>query len=251
MVGLARLGGDPSRLDHFLDQLDRFAHALMILGCGREARRKHYAPILKQIVEAAENPDPDELFALSAANQKSILRNLATRMHIIDAPTAKLVLIRADQALSERPLASYANAVERDRRSQERFTVEHVCPKGEEVAEDYWLRHFPRRLFRKRAAQCIGNLVLITEMQNRRTSQKAFAEKQEILFGGGQPSPFVLTEMLRDETDWDGTAITRRYNLIMAALKRLWKLQGAVPPCPAMGNVPPTPKQPNEGLAPG
>lgn len=246
MVGIGRLTAEPARLDDFLRHLDRFAHGLMALGCGREARRKHYAPVLKRLIEATELPSGDKLFTLSAGNQRTILRHLATRLHIIDAPTAKLVLIRADQALSGRPLESYRTSVERDRRNPERYTVEHVCPKGDEVAEDYWLTRFPRKPGRKRAAQCIGNLVLITEMQNRRGSQRSFPDKQALLFGDGQVSPFALTEMLRGETDWDGIAITRRYNLIMGALKELWQLQGAVPPCPAIGNVPAPPKPPFE-----
>lgn len=246
MVGLTRFAADVQTLDEFLRQLDRFAHALMMLGCGREARRKHYAPILKQMIDTAELPPPETLFALTASNQKTILRNIATRMHIIDAPTAKLVLIRADQALSGRPLESYRGVIERDRRDGERFTVEHVCPKGDEVAEAYWLDLFPRKPWRKRVAQCIGNLVLITELQNRRGSQKSFPEKKKLIFADETPSPFVLTEMLRAEEDWDGIAITRRYNLIMGAVKQMWMLQGAVPACPAMGNVPAPAKQPGE-----
>jgi hypothetical protein len=244
MVGLTRFSGDVAKLDEFLRHLDRFAHALMMLGCGRKARSDHYASILKQVINSAELPPPETLFAMTASNQKTVLRNLATRLHLIDAPTAKLVLIRADQVLSGRPLESYRSLVERDRRDVERFTVEHVCPKGGEVVEEYWLKLFPRKPARQRVAQCIGNLVLITEMQNRRGSQKSFPEKKKLIFADDTPSPFVLTEMLRAEEDWDGIAITRRYNLIMGAVKAMWILQGAVPACPAMGNVPPPPKQP-------
>ena len=198
------------------------------------------------MIDVAELPAPETLFAMTAGNQKTILRNLATRMHIIDAPTAKLVLIRADQVLSGRPLESYRSVVERDRRDVERFTIEHVCPKGDEVAEAYWINLFPRKPARQRVAQCIGNLVLITEMQNRRGSQKSFQEKKKLFFSEETPSPFMLTEMLRAEEDWDGIAITRRYNLIMGAVKQMWMLNGAVPPCPAMGNVPAPAKQPEE-----
>ena len=56
MVGLSRLSAEPERLVEFLRNLDRFAHGLMALGCGREARRRHYAPILKVIIDAAVMP---------------------------------------------------------------------------------------------------------------------------------------------------------------------------------------------------
>ena len=238
MVGISRLSGQPDRLEEFLRYLDRYAHGLMALGCGRDARRKHYVPILKQLIDTGALPSADALFAFNAVNQKAILRNIATRLHLIDAPTAKLVLVRADQVLSRRPLESYGAAIERHKLDPHRFTVEHVCPKGQ-VREGEWLALWPRKTVRERAAQCIGNLALVTEQQNKRCSQKDFADKQRILFAdSSEATPFMLTEMLREETAWDATAITRRYNLIMGALKELWDLKGAVPPCPALGLTP-------------
>ena len=124
------------------------------------------------------------------------------------------------------------------------MTVEHVCPRGK-IEEGEWPILFPRKNVRERAAECIGNLVLVTDSQNQLGIQKDFAEKKQIFFADVAPSAFELTEMLRQEPAWDGTAITRRYNLIMGALKQLWQLQGAVPPCPALGNVPAPPRQPN------
>lgn len=246
MVGIARLSGEPEQLAAFLKALDRFAHGLMALGCGREARRRHYAPILRQIIDAEKLPEPHRMFALTAGNQKTILRNIATRMHLVDRPTAKLVLVRADQAISGKPLASYREAVERDRHDPRRLTVEHVCPKGR-IESGEWVQLYPRKNVRERTAECIGNLVLVPDEQNRLGSQKDFSEKLQLFFGG-DPSPFTLTDMLREETSWDATAVARRYNVIMSALKQLWQLQGAVPPCPALGNVPAVPREPEKPL---
>lgn len=246
MVGISRLSAEPASLNAFLRSLDRFAHGLMALGCGREARRRHYAPILKEILEARTFPDPEQLFVLTPGNQKTILRNIATRMHLVDRPTAKLILVRADQALSERPLTAYREALERDRHDPRRLTVEHVCPRGR-IETGEWPVIYPRKNVRERTAECIGNLLLVTDDQNRLCSQKDFADKKEIFFGG-EPSAFILTEMLREEPAWDSTAVTRRYNLIMGALKQLWQLQGAVPPCPALGNVPAVPREPEQPI---
>lgn len=234
MVGVAQLLESPDELIRYLGALDRFAHGLMALGCGREARRKYYAPVMKRLA-AGEIADPDGLFALSPADQRAMLRNLATRMHLVDAPTAKLALIRADQAVSGLPLESYRPFVERSRRDPERYTVEHICPQGpKEVREPYWLERFPRRGARLRAAHCIGNLVLVTDAQNHRSRQKDFASKKVFLLPDGQVSPFVLTEMLRSEPEWDGAAIARRYGVVMDALKALWRLEGLIPTCPAL-----------------
>src|SRR5262249_44404458 len=154
---------------------------------------------------------------ISAVNQQTILRNIATRIHMIDPPTARLVLIRVDQAVSKKPLQFYQSLIERGQRDPERLTVEHLCPKGE-IAEGDWLTLFPRRTVRHRASQCIGNLVLVTEAQNKLGSQRDFAAKKQLFFSDGRHAALYLTDMLRGERTWDGAAIARRYNLIMTAV---------------------------------
>ena len=233
MAGIRRLETDPDGLVDFLRHLDRFAHGLMALGCGREARRRHYTPILEQLLAPAPLPPTSELLNISVGNQRTMLRNIATRLHKSDPPTARLVLLRADQALTRRPMSYYVPLIERDRRDPERYTVEHICPKGE-LADGDWLRLYPRKPVRVRAAQCIGNLVLITEQQNRRVSQRDFAEKRAVYFPDDVPLPFELSDLVRVEDEWDGPAIGRRYNLVMALVKDLWSLEGPVPVCPAL-----------------
>ena len=237
MVGLDRLQGEPERLNAFLRHLDRYAHALMMLGCGREARRRHYAPMLQTMLDRGQMPDPAVLFQLTARNQKIVLRNAATRLHIVDPPTARLVLARADLAVSGRPFSWYAPLLKRDRRSLDCFTVEHVCPKGELASGD-WLRLYPKQATRQRAAECIGNLALVTARQNKECNQHDFTRKRELLFNGGEAAPFQLTDMVRHEADWDSLAIARRYVLIMTAIKEMWSLQGPIPQCPALGRSP-------------
>ena len=47
----------------------------------------------------ADLPPPETLLAISASNQKVMLRTIATRLHLTDGPTAKLVLVRADHVI--------------------------------------------------------------------------------------------------------------------------------------------------------
>ena len=237
MVGIDRLRGNDAALSAFLLHLDRFAHGLLGLGCGREARRKHYTPILQRMLAPSDVPEPATLFAITRRNQKAILRNIATRLHIVDPPTARLLLLRVDQEISKRPAEAYLPFIARDRRDPESFTVEHVCPKGR-LEQGDWLRLFPRQPLRERAAECIGNLALVTDTQNRQSGQRDFPEKVALFFPGAEPSPFHLTNLIREEKDWDGLAITRRYNLIMTALREMWSLAGPIPVCPALGRAP-------------
>ncbi|MGE0630460.1 MAG: DUF262 domain-containing protein [Hyphomicrobiaceae bacterium] len=233
MVALDRIGADVPTLTAFLRTLDRYAHGLMALGCGRDARRRHYTPVLKRLLSDEPFPDPSRILTFGASDQRQILRNIATRLHATDPPTARLFLFRADMAISGRQPAYYAPLIDPSRPAQDRFTVEHVVPKGQ-VADGEWTRYFPRSTARLRASQCIGNLVLITEAQNKKASQREFLSKKGILFPDGAASPLYLTDVLRAEERWDAVAIARRYDLIMTALRTLWSLEGAIPPCPAL-----------------
>ena len=233
MLGLVRLANDTPALDAFLAALDRFAHGLMLMGCGRDARRKHYTPILTRLSNGEPVGPAEALFALRADDQKKIVRCLARRLHQLDPPTARLVLVRADHARSGRPLADYQPLLGAERPPAERFTVEHLCPKGE-IATGEWVALFPDKRRRFTAAQCIGNLALVTEVQNKAMGQHDFALKKQALFVNGARAPFALTEMLRDETTWDGSAIERRYLLIMQTVQQLWSLGGSIPKCPAL-----------------
>lgn len=231
MVGLKQWAGDVATQTEFLRALDRYAHGLMALGCGREARRRHYAPILKQMLEDSSPQPPGQLLAISTANQKTILRHIATRIHSIDPPTARLILFRADQAITGQPLAAYQALLDVGRKDQTRFTVEHICPKGAIKSGD-WLRLFPKTALRQRLAQSIGNLALVTEAQNKRVNQNDFADKKWVFFPDGTASPFRLTDMLRSEKEWNADAIERRHILIMEAIKAMWQLEGPLPRFP-------------------
>ena len=232
MLGLVRYPDDHQRLATLLDGLDRFAHGLALMGCGRDARRKLYAPVLKALGSAAPIPDLDAVFALKLDDQRQIMQRVATRLHQADPPSVRLLLLRADHWLTGRPLTYYEPLIAPARTAGERFTVEHVCPQGDVEAGE-WTQLFPDKRQRSAASQCIGNLALVTETQNKRMNQHPFAHKTKVLFDGPASTPFALTDMLGDEPVWDAAAIERRYSVIMTAVVGIWGLTAAIPPCPA------------------
>ena len=232
MLGLVRLAGDDARLRAYLAALDRYAHALMMLGCGREARRRHYRPIVAQVLETPEVPDPATLFVLKSDDQRQVLHAVATRLHRLDPATARLVLLRADAVVTGRPLATYSPLLAPGQPASRRISVEHVCPKGALEKGD-WLRLFPRQTRRMAAAECIGNLVLVSEAQNKAAAQEDFPVKHRIFFPDDKGLSLELTEMLRGIEEWNAEAIQVRYDLIMQTVKTLWALEGPIPRCPA------------------
>jgi len=230
MLGLVGLKHDSARLARYLDELDRFAHGLMALGCGRAARKRHFAPVLKRILASPAMPDPKTLFVIAPGDQRQILRRMAKRLHLIDPPTCRLVLLRLDAAVSGRPLSAYQHWLDARLPASQRLTVEHVLPRGG-IEDGEWQRVFPNWAGRQVVAECIGNLALVTEQQNQSARQAAFKAKQQIFFAEG-PHPIHLTDLLRGERTWDQAAIERRYRLMMQAAQRLWRLEGPIPACP-------------------
>ncbi|HXF55506.1 MAG TPA: DUF262 domain-containing HNH endonuclease family protein [Hyphomicrobiaceae bacterium] len=230
MLGLVRLKHDSARLAQYLEELDRFAHGLMALGCGRPARKRHFVPALRRILASPEMPDPKTLFVIAPGDQRQILRRMATRLHLLDPPTCRLVLLRLDAAVSGRPLAAYQHWLDARLPASQRLTVEHVLPRGG-IKDGEWQRLFPNWAHRQVVSECIGNLVLVTEQQNQSARQAEFKAKQEIFFTDG-PHPIHLTDLLRQERTWDQAAIERRHQLMMQAAQRLWRLEGPIPACP-------------------
>ena len=142
------------------------------------------------------------------------------------------MLLRADAAVTGRPLATYSPLFEPGLPASRRISVEHVCPKGALDKGD-WLRLFPRQTRRMAAAECIGNLVLVSEAQNKAAAQEDFPVKRRIFFPDDQGLSLELTEMLRGIEEWNAEAIQVRYDLIMQTVKTLWALDGPIPRCPA------------------
>jgi hypothetical protein len=231
MLALVRLKDDPAALSSCLAEIDRFAHGLMALGCGRPARQRHFAPIVKRMLSSEAMPDPRALFVITPQDQRQILRCIAVRLHALDSPTCRLVLLRLDAAVSGRPLSAYQRWLDPALSAAQRLTVEHVLPRGE-VTSGEWASLFPRSRRRQAVAECLGNLALVTERQNQAARQGVFKQKQQVFFADGA-HPIHLTDLMRGERVWDQTAIEHRYMTMMQAAQRLWRLDGPIPPCPA------------------
>lgn len=236
MIALARLDRNGPELPRLLKALDRFAHGLLALGCGYAARQKLYRPVLTALAGDQLPADPAALLTLPPSDEVFIIKQLATRLHIRDAQLAKLVLLRLDAALSGRPLAHYAPLIDAKLARSERLTVEHVLPQGGVAAGGRWDLLFPRRVRRAAIAQCIGNLVLVSEAANRLADQAEFSAKKQAYFGKGlKPHPLLLTESLREVEEWDNATLAGRYEMLLKALYDMWKFEGAAPPYPGGG----------------
>lgn len=233
MVGLARLDRTGPALPRFLRALDRFAHGLLTLGCGRAARQKLYAPVLRALAVETMPADPASLLELSKSDEAFIVKSMATRLHERDPQLARLVLIRLDAEISGRPLAHYAPLLDPSVPRSARLTVEHVLPQGGVPEDGRWAALFPRKLRRPAIAQCIGNLVLVSEAINREADQLEFSAKKRIYFGESvSPHALALTDELRAVEEWTEDVVKLRYARLTEALRKLWGFEGMMPTYP-------------------
>ena len=221
MQWLAKYGGNERLTVNFLTELDRFVHVLLTLGWGRAARSAIFDRINRALRESLQQtpPEPSELFMLTAEQQRKSLRRIARKLHATDSQTCRLVLLRADQFLSQRDTAHYQHAID-----SEKYTVEHAVPGGPSPAQN-WVADFPNNHHRRICSESIGNLVLVTEKQNHLAERKPFDQKQEIFFAKGK-SPFLLTNWLLDKTGWGQEQIRERQDGIMKAVQQMWRLDG-------------------------
>jgi hypothetical protein len=235
MLALAKLNRTGPELPRFLAALDRFALGLLVLGCGRGARRNLYAPVLAALAADEVPAHPESLLRLSPTDEAFIVAAMATRTHKLDPQIARLVLLRLDAALSGRSLGYYTPLMENQISRPDRLTVEHVLPQGG-VDGLEWARLFPRKVHRAAIAQCIGNLVLVSEAQNQMANQREFSAKKRVFFGSDMATthPLLLTDSLRQVEQWDVETIGARYKLLTEALQRLWGFEGPVPAFPGV-----------------
>ena len=223
MQWVAKFGANLGVTGKFLVELDRYVHVMLALGWGRPARTAFFDRLNRVILGSpvGRPPDPIKLFELSAEKQRTALRRIARKLHVIDSQTCRLVLLRIDHYVSRRDVAHYSQALATDK-----YTIEHIVPRGRSDAPA-WAEQFPVDRQRLVCAESMGNLALVTEEQNKRADRQSFQAKCEIFFAGGKPkSPFLLTNALAEQSQWGRQQILARQDRMMTAVKEMWRLKG-------------------------
>lgn len=213
LVFMERHAERPELIPTFLTELDRLAHGLGLLGHGAEKREKRYRALIAAIREG-EFDDPQTFpELLTPEEQRNVLYNASRDLHMRSQQMCKLVLLRLDAAISG----------ETPHPEPKECTVEHVLPRrfGESSP---WRSLFPDADEREDIIGRLGNLVLLSERQNRRARNLPFSEKRLVYFEDGRSSGFALTDQLRDCEIWSPDVVRRRDAMLMERLRNLWRL---------------------------
>jgi len=204
------IDGDPARLDAFLVRLDRLAYGMRILGIGSDKRTVRYRALL-DAVRSGRIDQPSSPLDLTRDEQRLVAYNMRT-LHARSQLACKLILLRLNDLVAGAPQNLDPSA----------FTVEHVLPQ-KPARTSRWRDWFPNAEERERSTQSLGNLILVSRVDNEQARNSELDRKLEIYFGKGIEQP-ALTREIEGLTEWRPQDVRRREERLAALLNQHWQI---------------------------
>ena len=228
--------GDPAALAAFLARLDRLAYALRLLGIGADKRRARFHSVVSAIRQDAQLDAADNPLELTRDELRNInynLRNLHARSQL----TCKLVLLR----LNDEMAGAEQNLEPGD------LTVEHVLPQ-KPGRNSQWREWFPAADQRETCTQSLGNLILVSKIENDKARNLDFARKCEVYFARGIETVPPITRDVHGQTDWRAEAIQSREARLLQLINCLWRLEPVAARSGTSTKPPPSPLPPQPAV---
>lgn len=192
--------------------LERLASCLMILRYNVNERIKRYAELLEWAREGKNFFLSDSPIFLNAEEKEEVLKVL--NGNIYKHTYIRLILLRLDSLLSEGS-AEYRPKT---------ITVEHVLPQVTK-SDSIWSHWIPEETVRNEWVDKLANLVLLSRRKNSEASNFDFEHKKEVYFKSkGSTSPFILTNQVREYTEWTEEILQKRQQEYLDRLAKEWEL---------------------------
>ena len=212
MLWCLKRGNDAAGFAWFLKALDRMAYGLRIVGLGANRRSSRFGAVIWAIHKGHDLKAAGSPLALTGAELRNIDYNLRD-LHARSAQTCKLVLLRLNDQILGRP----------QELESEGLTVEHVLPRKHGAGSE-WRRWFPDPDERNTCTESLGNLVLVTKVQNDKASNLDFTKKREIYFATPTAPLPALNEPIRQQREWKAQQIKAREAELVRHLDALWSI---------------------------
>lgn len=193
----------------FFRKLERLSYAMQFVVSDRDARGRRYRKVITAIDENAID-DSESPLDLKEEERKK----LAERMF------GRFATFRQRRAMSLRLNALVPNGVCLSPDAD--ATLEHVLPRNPK-ANSEWLKVWPNAAERRELVDCLGNFTLLSNAENQDADRREYMEKYEIFFKKGAPS-FVLSESIRDKTQWTPDVVRARRDYFIKLLCEEWRL---------------------------
>jgi Protein of unknown function DUF262/Protein of unknown function (DUF1524) len=204
---LVKHDDDREGLATFVSRFDKLAFGLMIYGTTRDNRIKRYARLIREIDKQNGRLDAMPSLDLTNEEQKTIQRRITRDLHRQNTLICKIILLRLSGYLDRGPMPLKLNEV----------TVEHVLP-IKPPRGSAWLKQFPESSQRDMLTRCLGNLVLLTEKQNKAAQNSDYPVKRAIIFPGNGPHQFLVTNQIWRYQNWTPEVIEERQAILVPQL---------------------------------
>ncbi|HJS79922.1 MAG TPA: DUF262 domain-containing HNH endonuclease family protein [Vitreimonas sp.] len=206
---LAEHSGQPERARRFFQALDRFTFACELSVVDNRQQEARYARAVKHVGDDKMLYGPKGALELTEKEQMAFFATL-NRSRRRDRQR-RLLMMRLEAAMPNGSLLQMTDNV----------TVEHVLPRG---GGAYWNDRFPDKVRRSETAHLLGNLVLVTHVQNTLADTKPYPEKRKIFFNTpGAPIHQVTRDIVGIE-EWTLNAIEERHERLVRILCEDWGL---------------------------
>lgn len=216
LVYFKRFRQQPQRLVDFFQSLERLTYFLLVTKVGINERIETYAALTKEIEPAAFDGNLSALMTLDLTDKQKRDFVIALDGDIYrKLPRARMALVLRLEAL-----------VSDGSKKQvfDHLSLEHVLPQTPPAGSD-WIEWFPDEDERDGWTHRLANLVPLHVRKNPSAGNYDFTTKKNVYFKGkGTASPFVLTQEVRSENDWNPTLLAERQKRLVGVLKEHWKL---------------------------
>jgi hypothetical protein len=209
---LAEHAAEHERARRFFQALDRLTFACELAVVDNRDREDRYANIIRYVGDDKllhEGEGKQRALALTDNEQMKFFATL-NRSRKRDRQR-RLLLMRLEASLPHGSLLKMNDDV----------TVEHVLPKN---GGAWWNERFPDQALRNELANLLGNLTLLTYVQNSDADTKPYPKKRSVYFDTAGAPIHALTKDLAPIEEWTLQAIEERHERLVRILSEDWGL---------------------------
>ena len=211
ILALKQYQDDPVRATLLLKEIDRLAHLLRLLCNGKGKRMRRFAAVIDAIKTDLPIIPGEGPFQLTREEVRNIGYHLRT-LYRRDQQVCKLLLLRLNDEIAR-------NTTVLDPSD---YSVEHVLPQRP-GANSEWRRWFADAEERESCTENLGNLVAVTQRQNDRARNQAFARKREIYRGlVDEPPVLAITRDAVEANVWRAQQIRARETELLGIIRKIW-----------------------------
>ena len=214
MLALKDWERDPEKAEMLISEIDRMANLMRLLCAGTGKRVRRFNDIVAAIKSGEALTENHPAFQLSREETRSIAFHLKD-LHKRGPKICKLLLLR---------LGDVIGGIMTDA-DPEMYTIEHILPQRPSATSE-WRRLFPSAEERAQCVESLGNLVLITQVQNDKARNASFDVKKSIYAEAVDATP--LLDITRDVFAcevWRAEEIEARESKLLTMIANMWRIE--------------------------